>query len=58
MNRQLPLAIAILSLVVLAFGVGYVTYPLLHPHPEPVVVESASAQARVDSSDGETAAPA
>jgi carboxyl-terminal processing protease len=45
MNRTLPLAIVMLSLIALAFGVGFVTYPLLYPHPESVAIEPSSGQA-------------
>ena len=38
-TQRLPLVIAALALVGLAFGVGYVTYPLLNPQLEPITVE-------------------
>ncbi len=39
MNRKLPLAILVLSAIVLAFGAGFVTYPLLYPrHSESIAV--------------------
>lgn len=34
--RKLPLYFGILSLIGLAFGVGYISYPLLHAAPEPL----------------------
>ncbi|NJN82706.1 MAG: hypothetical protein HC802_10825 [Caldilineaceae bacterium] len=36
--RKLPVILAILSLLGLAFGVGYVTYPLLNTPTEPINV--------------------
>ena len=57
MNRKLPLAIAMVSLIVLAFGVGFVTYPLLYSHLEPVAIESTLAQASPESSGGTATGP-
>ena len=37
--RKFPLIIALFSLAGLAFGVGYIAYPLLHPPRESVVVD-------------------
>jgi carboxyl-terminal processing protease len=36
--RNLPIYLALLSLIGLAFGVGYISYPLLHLDPEPIAV--------------------
>jgi carboxyl-terminal processing protease len=39
--RNLPIYLVILSLVGLAFGVGYISYPLLHGAPEALTVQPA-----------------
>jgi carboxyl-terminal processing protease len=44
-TRNLPFYLGLLSVIALAFGVGYISYPLLHAPPEPAAaqVEDASA---------------
>ncbi len=57
MNRKLPLAILVLSLIILAFGAGFVTYPLLYaPHSDPAAVApmQMSAEGAVDTTSDES----
>src|SRR5687767_7836651 len=42
--RNLPIYLVILSIVGLAFGVGYISYPLMHGAPEAVTAPAAEMQ--------------
>lgn len=46
--RHLPIYLVLLAMIGLAFGVGYISYPLLHLAPEPPVAPAAPTEGEAD----------